>query len=130
MTDDFSELRQLSADLRGAGVDVSEFARKAIQVTAHNIKEDWRRAADRTGLGRYAADITYQSKVTDTEISAEIGPTIGDSGSFGFVEDAPGDVQSAPQHAGRDAMEKHEPDFIDGLEIALYDSLRRAVGGS
>lgn len=127
MADDFSELMSLAADLTAAPEQSRPFIRKALQVTAHRIKDDWRKGANRTGLGKYAADITYETTEKASSIEAEIGPTIGDSGSFGFVEDGGGDVRSAPQHAGRDAVEANEDDFIQGLELALFDGLRRAV---
>jgi hypothetical protein len=120
---DFSELMKLAADLEGVPAKVSPNIRKAVQVTAHNIKRDWRAAADRTGLGGYAADITYETKESRAGFEAEIGPTIGDSGSFGLVEDANGGVRSAPQHAAKDAVRKNEPDFIRGLQIAIEDIL-------
>lgn len=120
---DFSEVNKLAADLGKAPDRVKVNARKALQVTATNIKADWRRGANRTGLGGYAADITYEIKATAGGIEAEIGPTPGDAGSFGLVEDATGDVRSAPQHAGRDALKKNEADFIKGLVIALDDLL-------
>lgn len=127
MSDDFAELRELAADLTAAPEEARPFIRKALQVTAHNIKDDWRKGANRSGLSRYAADITYETKDKASEIEAEIGPTIGDSGSFGFVEDAGGGVKSAPQHAGRDAKEANEQDFVDGLELAIFDGLRAAI---
>lgn len=127
MADDFAELRELAADLTAAPIETRPFIRKALQVTAQNIKDDWRKGANRSGLARYAADITYETKEKAAEIEAEIGPTIGDSGSFGLVEDGGGGVKSAPQHAGRDAMEANEQDFIDGIEIALADGLRAAI---
>lgn len=129
MADDFAELRELAADLTAAPEEARPFIRKAVQVTAHKIKDDWRKGADRSGLHKYAADITYETEEKASEIEAEIGPTIGDSGSFGLVEDAGGGVKSAPQHAGRDAMEANEGDFVDGLEFALFDGLKKAVGG-
>lgn len=127
MTDDFAELRELAADLTAAPEEARPFIRKAVQVTAHKIKDDWRKGADRSGLHKYAADITYETAEKASEIEGEIGPTIGDSGSFGLVEDAGGGVKSAPQHAGRDAMEANEGDFVDGLELAIFDGLRAAV---
>lgn len=120
---DFSELRKLAADLGDAPERVKANALKAVQVTANNVKRDWRRGAKRTGLEGYAADITYDTRVTADGVEAEIGPTIGDSGSFGLVEEANGGVRSAPQHAGRDAARKNEADFIRGLSIALDDVL-------
>lgn len=127
MADDFAELRELAADLTAAPEEARPFIRKAIQVTAHKIKDDWRKGANRSGLHKYAADITYETKEKASEIEAEIGPTIGDSGSFGLVEDAGGGVKSAPQHAGRDAKEANEQDFVDGLELAIFDGLRAAI---
>lgn len=127
MSDDFSELMELAADLRGAGDEVGQFADKAIKVTAGKIKRDWRKGADRTGLHKYARDIDYDVTYGRGEIVAEIGPTIGDSGSFGLVEDAPGGVLSAPQHAGRSALEANEADFVDGMEKAIFDATKKAV---
>ena len=120
---DFSELLELAADLGDVPEAVAPNVRKAVQVTAHHIKQDWRKAADRTGLGGYAGDITYETKDLAHAIEGEIGPTPGDSGSFGLVEDANGGVKSAPQHAGRDAARKNEADFIRGLTKAAGDIL-------
>lgn len=124
MTDD---LRRLAADLSAAGPAVRPFARKALQVTARSMKDEWRAGADRTGLAGYAADITYETHERGATLDAEIGPTIGDAGSFGFVEDAGGGVRSAPQHAARNALENNEDDFERGVERAAADALR-AVG--
>ena len=124
MSDD---VRRLAADLTAAGPAVRPFARKALQVTAHRIKDEWRAAANRTGLAGYAADVTYETRESAAGVVAEIGPTPGDSGSFGLVEDAPGGVYSAPQHAGRDALENNEDDFERGIDRAVADALR-AVG--
>jgi len=128
VADDFSELYELAADLTAAGPEVRPFARSAIQFTAHNIREDWRRGANRTGLTAYARDVTYETKELRGAIEAEIGPTIGDAGSMGFVEEGGSGVQSAPQHAGRSALEANEPDFYAGLEVAVYDAAVKAVG--
>ena len=128
MADDFSELYKLAADLTAAGDEVRPFARKALQFTAHNLRDDWRRGADRTGLSSYAKDISYETRELRNSIEAEIGPTIGDAGSLGFVEEGGSNVRSAPQHAGRDAFEANEPDFYAGLEVAVYDATVKAVG--
>ena len=122
-TADFSELMELAADLTAVPVKAADNVRKAIQVTATNVKADWRKGADRTALGSYARDITYDTKITATSVEAEIGPTPGDGGSFGLVEDGGGGVKSAPQHAGRDAAKKNEADFIKGLTLAISEPL-------
>lgn len=127
MADDFSELRSLAADLTAAPDESRPFIRKALQVTARNIKDQWRAGASRSGLEKYAADITYETAEKATVIEAEIGPTIGDAGSFGFVEDSGEGVKSAPQHAARDALEANEEDFLKGLEIAIADGLRVSI---
>lgn len=124
MSDD---LRSLAADLTASGPAVRPFARKAIQVTARHMKDDWREGAARSGLEAYAADITYETRETATALVAEIGPTVGDAGSFGFVEDGGDRVESSPQHAARNALERNEPDFERGVEAAVADALR-AVG--
>ena len=120
---DFSELLKLAADLTAAPAKAAPKIRQALQFTATEIKNDWRRAANRTGLAGYAADVTYDTKFTATSVEAEIGPTIGDMGSFGLVEDGGGGVRSAPQHAARNAAKRAEPDFVKGLEIAIADVL-------
>lgn len=127
--DDFSELYELAADLTHVPDTANRNIKKAIEVTARHIKDDWRRGADRTGLGKYAADIDYDMEYPRGAIAAEIGPTIGDSGSFGLVEEGGPGVKSAPQHAGRDAVEANEEDFLRGLEIAIYDALADEIGG-
>lgn len=121
MSDDF---RTLSRDLSAAGPAVRPFARKALQVTARGIKDDWREGADRSGLSAYAADITYETRETATSVSADIGPTIGDAGSFGFVEEGGEDVHSTPQHAARRALENNEEDLDRGIDRAVDDALR------
>lgn len=122
---DFSEVSKLAADLGRIPGEAMPNIRKAVQVTAFNVKADWRRGANRTGLGGYAADITYETKESRDGVEAEVGPTIGDQGSFGLVEDATGNVRSSPQHAGRSAARKNEDDFVNGLLKAISDPLER-----
>lgn len=122
----FEELRKLSADLTAAPVEARPFLRKAFQVTAHKIRDDWRKGADRTGLSAYAASVGYDTEERASEMRAEIGPTPGRrQWMFGFVEDANGGVRSAPQHAGRDAMKANEDDFVEGIDRAIADGLRK-----
>jgi hypothetical protein len=123
VSDDVSELFDLAADLGEVPLKVIPNVRKAVEVTARHVNDDWRKAASRTGLGGYAADVTHDMKFVDGAIGAEVGPTPGDSGSFGLVEDANGGVKSAPQHAGRDAARKNEPDLIKGISEAAGDIL-------
>jgi hypothetical protein len=127
VADDFTELNRLAADLTRVPDKANRFVKKALEVTARNVKDDWRQGADRSGLGGYAADIDYDLKTPAGEIVAEVGPTIGGAGSFGFVEDGGGNVRSAPQHAARDALRANEDDFVRGLEIAVFDALAEEI---
>lgn len=130
MATDFSELDKLYQDLTSAPAEARPFIRKALQFTAFNIRDEWRSEAARTGLTAYGASVGYDTTEKAHSIEAEIGPTPGRrQASFGFVEDANGGVRSAPQHAGRDALKRNEPDFFEGLEKAVHDGLEKAVGG-
>lgn len=121
--DDFSELMELAADLSDVPAKVNRNVKKAVEVTARFIKDDARQGAEATGLSGYAASIDYDLLFPGGAIEAEIGPNLGKrQGSFGFVEDGGGGVQSAPQHALRDALKANEADFFRGLEIAVSDA--------
>lgn len=126
--DDFSELLGLAADLTNAPVAANRNILSAIKFTSVELKRDWVQGAERNGLTGYAYSVDFDVTAGDGEIRSEIGPNLGrNQGSFGFVEDAPGDVRSAPQHAGRDALRANEDDFFRGLEIALFDATAEAV---
>lgn len=122
---DFSELLSLSADLSAAGERVRPFAEKALQVTARHVKDEARKKASRRGLRAYAKDIDYEVRSERDAIVAEVGPTPnGDAGGLGIVEDAPGGVRSAPQHALRDALKNNVDDFERGMLLAALDALK------
>jgi hypothetical protein len=134
MADDFSELAELAADLSAVPAEANRNIKKAIEVTARSVRDDWRQGAE-VGSGdgyseRYASSIFYDLKYPGGAIEAEIGPELGrPGGSAGFLEDAPGGVQASPQHAGRDALEANEEDFIRGLEIAITEAVIDKIGG-
>lgn len=127
---DFSELMKLAADLGEAEVKVVPFVRKAVEFTATNVKKDWRDDAKKQNprgvTKRFQSSIDYDMKLdTDGSIGAEVGPNLGRfGGSWGFIEDAPGDVHSAPQESGRKAAKKNEADFVKGLLQAGEDALK------
>ena len=124
MDADFSDLNELVADLSAAPENARRNIKSAVQFTATEIKKDWSDGAERTGLTGYAQSIDYDMKYPGDAIEAEIGPNLARrQGSFGFVEEATGDVRSTPQHAGRDALEANEPDFERGLAVAIFDAV-------
>lgn len=134
MSDDFSELSELAADLSAVPSGANRNIKKAIEVTARSVRDDWRQGAE-VGRGdgyseRYASSIFYDIKTPGDAIEAEVGPELGRAGgSAGFLEDAPGGVAASPQHAGRDALEANEADFIRGLEIAITEAVIDKVEG-
>ena len=130
MADDFSELYELAADLSQAPAKAAPLIRKAVEVTARYIRDDWRQGAE-VGAGEgfsasYAGSMFYDMKFEGDAIGAEIGPELGrPGGSAGFLEESPGDVRVAPQHAGRSAVRANEDDFVRGLEIAIFDAITK-----
>lgn len=132
MADDFSELLSLSADLSGVPSAANRNIKKAVEVTARKVRDDWRQGAavSRSYAQRYASSIFYDIKYPGGAIEAEIGPELGrPGGSAGFLEDAPGGVSASPQHAGREALEVNEDDFVQGLEIAIFEALYEEIEG-
>lgn len=129
MSDDFSEIGALAHDIdQVVPKNMSRNVVKALQHTSVEIKKDWQQGAARTGLHGYAASIDFDIEASAQLIESEIGPNLDrNQGMFGFVEDAGGDVHSAPQHAGRDALEANEDDFYRGIEIALYSATVDAI---
>lgn len=127
MADDFSEIPRLEADLREVPAAANRNVKKAVEVTARNVKDDWAQGAtvSRGYASSYAAAIDYTLEYPGGAIEAEIGPSLGKTpgASAGFLEDSPGNVRAAPQHAARDALEANEEDFLRGLEIAITDAL-------
>lgn len=131
MADDFSEIAELAADLTSVPSEANRNIKKAVEVTARNVKDDWRQGAEVSSsyAERYASSIFYDIKYPGGAIEAEIGPELGrPGGSAGFLEDAPGGVRAAPQHAGRDALEANEGDFARGLEIAITNAVIDKLG--
>lgn len=122
MADD--DLLSLAKDLEDAPAAAIPRVRKAVEVTARSIRDDWRQGSEATGLSGYTYSIDYDMLDEQSGVGAEIGPNLAkNQGSFGFVEDAPGDVRSRPQHAGRDALEANQADFERGLAIAIWDTV-------
>lgn len=118
------DLGSLAHDLSSGGKAVRPYVKAAVEHSANQIKKDWSQGAERRGLGPYSRSIDYELTTNALSYEAEIGPNLGKrQGAFGFVEDGGGGVKSAPQHAGRDALEANEDDFERGLAIAVWDAV-------
>lgn len=116
---DITPLRKLAEDLGKVPAAAVPELRKALEVTARGVKDDWIENA--TGLSRKHAKRYPKSIDYDMfGLTATIGPNLGRAqGSLGFLEDAPGGIRAAPQHAGRKALASNEADFLRGIDIAL-----------
>lgn len=125
---DFTDLLKLEADL-GLITEATTIhkVRQAVEVTARNVKNDWRdnaKASNPEHAKGYPYAIDYDLDLKkDGEISAEIGPKIGGQGSLGFLEEAPGGVRAAPQGNARRAVAKNIADFEEGILLATEGDL-------
>lgn len=132
MADDFSEVGELVADLRGVPAEALPFIKQALKGTAMELKKGWQeRAAVSAGDGyseRYASSIDFDELSPPDGPEVRVGPNLGRKGaSAGFLEEAPGGVLAPPLHAGRDALEAVEEDFERGLLHAVADGLAKAL---
>lgn len=120
---DFSEITKLAADLTAAPAKAVPFIRKAITVTARNVKDDWReplKGSDWLPHGPFS--ISYDIKVSKDAVEAEIGPELKGQGALvGMLEY--GTPSTGPTGFGHAALQKNEADFVEGLSIALGDAL-------
>lgn len=122
---DSSELDRLAADLGAAPAKASTNIRKAVQVTAQLVRDDWREPWQGSATVPGAArSISYDTKgVTGSGVSAEIGPELGGQGSLvGLFEE--GDARNVGARGfGLAALQKNMGDFERGLTKAVEDIL-------
>lgn len=120
---DFSEITKLAADLSSAGAKVVPFVRKAVEVTARNVKEDWQEPLKGSAtVPGGAASISYDLKVGADGVEAEVGPELKGQGPIvGMLEY--GTPNTGPTGYGAAALQKNERDFVEGLSKALGDAL-------
>lgn len=119
-----SDLDRLEQDLGKVPTRTLSDVRKAVEVSARNLKDGWQdaaRAANPKHARGYPATISYETKTRIDGPSAVVGPEIGGAGSLGILEDAPGGVAAAPQRNWEKPLRDVESDLILGLG--------RAVGG-
>lgn len=127
MADDLSSLAR---DLGEIPKATAPFVRKAVEVSARNIKDlirdEYSGARQLPGASR---SISYDLKGSTGArlggISAEIGPELGGQGSIvGLVD------EGAPRTPGRKripkALNDEAPGFEKGIELAIEDGLKAA----
>lgn len=126
---DFSELDKLAGDLGEVPSGAGEFIRKAVTVSARNVKDSWRaKLKGSRGLPAAGASIEYELKggyaIRGSSITAEVKPRLGGQGSLVFVTEV-GSLSTAPRGYGRRSLQENEEDFVKGLELALADAQKR-----
>jgi hypothetical protein len=129
-TVDFSDLTRLAADLGEVPQDAGENVRKAVTVSARNVKDAWRgKLQGARALPGAARSISYDIKggraIRGSVIEAEIGAENGGQGSLvGKTEF--GSIKNSPRGYGAAALAETQEDFERGLSRALEDAERRA----
>lgn len=133
MADDFGDIARLEADLRNVPAAANKNIVKSMKVTSHSLKEDWQQGAEASGgyPKSYPASISYDIKFPGGAIESEIGPVLGKTAgsSAGFLDEplSSAGVDGPIHHAGRNATESNEGDFVRGLEIAIFEALAEEV---
>jgi hypothetical protein len=120
---DFSDLSKLAADLGEVPAKARVNVRKAVEVTARHVKDDWRKPLSQSVMvPRGAASISYDIKDNRGGVTAEIGPDHEGAGALvGMLEY--GTPTVGPTGYGHAALQQNENDFVKGIDLALGDIL-------
>lgn len=132
---DFTELDQLAADLGEISSNAGPYVRKATEVSAHKIRDDWRQNLQ--GLPHLPAlpyaityDISTFYGLGQSVIQAWIGPDKErNQGALGNFTEF-GSVNNPPRGDGHAALQRFEKDFEYGLSKALEDAERASGFGA
>jgi len=124
------DLNALARDLGEIPKATAPFVRKAVEVSARNIKDlirdEYSGARALPGASRSISyDLQGSTGARLGGISAEIGPELGGQGSVvGLVD------EGAPRTPGRKripkALQNEAPGFTRGIEQAIEDGLKAA----
>lgn len=134
MSDDFSEIGRLEADMRKVPPTANRLVEKSLKRTSLRLVEDWKQGAEISDgyADSYAASISFDIHFPGGTIESEIGPVLGRTpgASAGFLDDPQnaGGVDGPVHHAGRDALEANEPEFFEGLELAAFEAIADELG--
>lgn len=124
---DFSEVLKLAADIDQVPRNASQNIRKAVEVTARNVRDAWReQLAGSQTVPAGPASVTYDMKGGGGEIVGEIGPELGRTQGplVGMLEY--GTPTTGPRGFGAQALKQNEADFERGISIATGQAEREA----
>lgn len=127
---DFTELNKLAADLGEVPKAIGPFVRKAVEVTARKVRDDWRdNAKGMPHAPAFPYSISYDLKggnaARGSQIDAEIGPDKGrPQGALGNLIEF-GSVNNPPQGLGHGALQRNQEDFATGLSRAEDDARKK-----
>lgn len=128
---DYSELNRLAADLGEAPKKSGPLLRKALEVTARNVKDSWRsKLKGSQSLPGLPAAVSYDvnaHKVFGVGIlEAEIGfDKSKPQGPLGNISEF-GTPKTPPRGFGHAALQENTEDFEKGIELAIDQALREA----
>lgn len=118
------DLYKLAVDIGEVPEATEKFLRKAIEVSARNVKDQI--SSEYTGarqLPAAAGSISYD--LEDGGLSAEIGPELGGQGSLvGMVDD--GTINSPGKKRIPKALADEMPGLERGIGFAIEDGLKAA----
>ena len=127
---DASDFAKLAADLGEVHKNVGPFVRKAVEVSARRVRDDWRKNAQ--GMPHAPAfpySISYDIKggnaIRGSQIDAEVGPDKGrPQGALGNLIEY-GSKKNPAQGLGLGALQHNQEDFVHGLELAEEDARKK-----
>lgn len=122
---DFSEFDKLAADL-GDAADAVPFVKKAMQVTARNVKDAWRdKLKGSQSLPALPYAVSYDVEVTAGGVEGEVGfDKSKNQGPLGNISEF-GSINNAPRGFGLASLEENQGDFVKGIETAIDDALKK-----
>lgn len=130
---DFSELDRLAVDLQEVADNAGKFVRKAVEVSARNVKDSaQKRVKGRKHFKQAAVAIDYELKgfqgfgstVLDAEIGYNKGKPAGRLGNLIEFGAPRSGNQLAPGGELQAALHETEDDFVAGVEQAIADAMR------
>lgn len=116
---DFTDVNALLADMGDVPRHLHNNVRKAVQVSAQNVRDDMR-ATSRASSGRHArgypGSMDYDIERVGDGVIAEVGPNPSKAqGTLGFLEEGVASQGTSAQHAARLAAKGNQDDFIRGI---------------